>query len=201
MIYFIRQINSAPKWDCIAPIYINEYSWGGNYRPKSTARLCYWKESGFFLQMTCKENNPRRVYTQSNDPVYKDSCLEFFVNFKPQQAASGYLNFECNANGTLLCEYGKNKENRNCLSDLGVALPEVISIKKEDIWGYELFIPLSLIRSIYGNSMFRSGDILTGNFYKCGDDTQIPHYASWTKINSKEPNFHLPSYFGTLKII
>jgi len=36
------------------------------------------------------------------DPVYKDSCVEFFVKPKPDK---GYFNFEFIAVGTLLCSY------------------------------------------------------------------------------------------------
>jgi hypothetical protein len=37
-----------------------------------------------------------------------------------------------------------------------------------------------------------------GNFYKCGDCLQTPHFLSWNPIQSETPNFHLPAFFGDL---
>lgn len=37
-----------------------------------------------------------------------------------------------------------------------------------------------------------------GNFYKCGDKTSHPHWASWTPIG-EELNFHCPEHFGVLE--
>lgn len=198
--YIIKQVDSTPNWESIEPISISEYNWGGNYRPNSTAKLSFIKQKGFLLQTSCEEENPKSVYFHDNEPVYRDSCLEFFMNFKPQIEGSGYINFECNANGALLCGYGTTKKDRNFIKDLGIPQPSVKACRGPNLWGYELFIPLSLIQEIYGNSSFRTGDLLKGNFFKCGDDTELPHYGSWTKIENPTPNFHLPEFFGTLEM-
>jgi len=200
MTYVIQQVDDIPNWETIEPISISEYNWGGDYRPNALAKFCYRKGHGFLLQISCEEKNPKAVYFHDNEPVYKDSCLEIFMNFKPQVDGSGYINFECNANGALLCEYGKTGRDRIYLKDLGFSQPNVKLFKNADRWGYELFIPFSLIQGIYGDSCFQSGDILKGNFFKCGDDTQFPHYGSWTKIKNPTPSFHLSAYFGDLVI-
>lgn len=198
--YVIKQVDSLPDWETVEPISISEYNWGGDYRPKTTARLCYITEEGFLLRIECEEQNPKAVYFHDNDPVYKDSCLEFFVNFKPHADSSGYINFEGNANGSLLCGYGNSRHNRKMVKDFGTPQPKVKPFRESNLWGYELWIPLSLIRKIYSDSSFKKGDILKGNFFKCGDETSIPHYGSWTKIGSPAPDYHLPEYFGTLEI-
>ena len=200
MNYIIKQVDGAPNWDTIESISISKYNWGGKYRPNASAKLCYIKQDGFSLQISCEESNPKSVYFHNDEPVYKDSCLEFFVNFKPQTDGSGYLNFEGNANGALLCGYGPTKNSRNFLKDLKISPPRVKSLRENNLWGYELFIPLSLIQKVYGNLSFETGVILKGNFFKCGDETELPHYGSWTKINHPTPNFHLPEFFGTLEM-
>ena len=35
------------------------------------------------------------------------------------------------------------------------------------------------------------------NFYKCGDATSHPHWASWNPIGEKL-SFHKPEYFGEI---
>src|SRR5665213_1779600 len=56
-----------------------------------------------FVKFDVKEKHFRAVYTQTNEPVYKDSCVEFFMGFDEDEA---YYNFEFNAIGTRLAAYG-----------------------------------------------------------------------------------------------
>jgi hypothetical protein len=46
------------------------------------------------------------VYTQPNEPVYKDSCVEFFVS-SPE--TKDYYNFEFNAIGNILAAVGPSR--------------------------------------------------------------------------------------------
>jgi hypothetical protein len=39
---------------------------------------------------------------------------------------------------------------------------------------------------------------LRANFYKCADNTRIPHYVSWNPIEVASPDFHRPEFFGEL---
>lgn len=39
---------------------------------------------------------------------------------------------------------------------------------------------------------------LYGNFYKGADGSATPHYVSWNPIQTANPDFHCPEYFGTL---
>jgi hypothetical protein len=48
------------------------------------------------------------------------------------------------------------------------------------------------------NQDFSSGKRMKGNFQKCGDKTKFPHYGSWNRIDTPEPDFHRPEYFGDL---
>jgi hypothetical protein len=45
-----------------------------------------------------------------------------------------------------------------------------------------------------------SGKKIKANFYKCGDKTEEPHYLSWSPIDTPEPDFHVPSFFGLLEM-
>ena len=38
-----------------------------------------------------------------------------------------------------------------------------------------------------------------GNFFKCGDDLPEPHFFTWNTIQSQNPDFHLPEFFGELQ--
>lgn len=61
-------------------------------------------------------------------------------------------------------------------------------------WGLLVIIPLSLIGVVEG----REPKTLLGNFYKCADETETPHYLSWSPIHTETPDFHRPEFFGEL---
>lgn len=203
MPYEIKTIQNISEIENGNTADIAIYNWGGDYRPHAKGILCYVNDQGFAVRMTAAEKNPRATRTEPNSRVCDDSCLEFFVNFRPQAADSGYLNFEGNALGTMLCCYGqpaKPGSKRSPVVDLGYPHPQPRAFRTEDGWGWELLIPLSLIRGIYGSADFHTGDRIRGSFFKCGDKTEHPHYGSFVKIDWPTPNFHRPEFFSDMVI-
>lgn len=183
--------------EAIKLLAIDQYPWSKAYKPEATAKLCYIKNKGFNVQMTCYEQEPLARFKKPNEPVYKDSCLEFFINFYPEDAQAGYVNFEINSLGTMLCQYGKaGGKERIFLLDKGLTPPKVKTRVTQRCWQVEFFIEIELIKSLYGKNNFKKGHILEGNFYKCGDETAIPHYGTWSPINYDFPSFHRPEQFG-----
>lgn len=61
-------------------------------------------------------------------------------------------------------------------------------------WKLTVEIPFSLI----GIQIDELPTAIKANFYKCGDETSVPHYLSWSNIMTKEPDFHQPEFFGEL---
>ena len=43
-----------------------------------------------------------------------------------------------------------------------------------------------------------SQQTIGANFYKCGDETNEPHFISWNPIDLPKPDFHVPQFFGEL---
>ncbi len=179
---------------------LTHYLWGTTYQPQVTGRLAWVEGKGFALRMTCREQNPTRVYTRRDDPVYRDSCMEAFLNFTPDAAEPGYINFEMNANGAMLCAIGPDRNHRTPLKEMGLEPAGPAVQIGPDAWQLDLFIPLELLRSIYGPVEITSGYRVRGNFYKCGDATPNPHYGSWAKVGTEQPDFHRPEYFGEMVV-
>ena len=179
---------------------VETYSWGGDYRPKTRAELIFLEDAGFLLTMRCQERDPAAVYTQDDDPVYTDSCMEAFLNFYPAESDRGYLNFEMNANGALLCQIGPDRFDRRFVRSLGITppKPEARVDRENGFWEVKLLISLKFIQEIYGRNDFAPGHRMTGNFYKCGDNTAVAHFGSWQPIQFEKPCFHLPEFFGEL---
>ncbi len=195
--YRIVRLNARPNWAAVEKAPVEEYPWGGDYRPEAFAQLAYEEGRGFHVRMTCREDAPRAVYTQPDDPVCQDSCLEFFADFAPD-SGKGYLNMEANANGTLLLGLGTQRHDRKPVRGMDCPLPQLTAWREGAFWGWQAFVPLSMLQAIYGVSDFAPGTVLRGNFYKCGDKTAQPHYGVWSPVQAPQPDYHRPECFGRL---
>ena len=78
--YTIKTLASIPEnFSEIEAIEISNYRWGKDYTPRATAQLVVIRDFGFVLRMACEESEPLARFKNYYDPVYKDSCLEFFA--------------------------------------------------------------------------------------------------------------------------
>ena len=187
-------------WNAIPAASIDNFFWYEGHTPETTARLVFVEGFGFILRMTCAETDPKAVYTEYNEPVYTDSCMEFFCDWLGD---GRYINMEINANGTLLSCIGPDRHARTPVADLSGG--EIFPVKGEVCegqWQITAEIPASLLCRILGveSIPFGSGYTFRGNFYKCGDETPVVHYGMWNPVGTEKPDFHRPEYFGTLVI-
>lgn len=152
------------------------------------------KNEGIYARFEADEPCPRAVFENRDDPVYNDSCVEFF--FQPFADDERYLNFEINPNGAFLCAVGKDRFDRGFLKELSGCNPTVCARICPDGWSAEIFIPEILISDVFGKSFsVADTDYIRANFYKCGDLTEQPHYASMFPVETAKPDFHRPEYF------
>jgi hypothetical protein len=147
-----------------------------------------------------RENHVQACYTKDGDNVWEDSCVEFFIAFEDDIS---YYNIECNCIGTLLVSTGIDRNRQpvpmNLLKKIkrwsNIGAEPVNKKKSEGIeWELALIAPKEIF-CLHRLEHF-SGLRAKGNFYKCGDNLEIPHFLSWSPIQSDTPNFHLPSFFG-----
>jgi hypothetical protein len=148
----------------------------------------------------------RREY-QSD--VWKDSCVEFFAQPRPD---SGYFNFEFNCGGAFLCcyiinpertkeglkEFTRLPEKIGSLVRVRSSLPRTIEpeIAEPLAWTLQFSIPLSVFEGYLGPLGLLAGQRWRGNFFKCAEENSHPHWVSWSPVD--EFNFHLPRCFGTI---
>lgn len=184
------------------PINISNWSQQYPYQPSVNFRIAH-NNSSIFLEYHVKESYIRAKYTNPNESVWTDSCVEFF--FSPDCNES-YYNLEMNCIGTPLLSFRKNTstepqkisekllQNIDIYSTLGSQPFEEKS--GEFDWILSVIIPATLFR--FHPSLQFSGLEAIGNFYKCGDELREPHFLSWTEIEHPIPKFHLPQFFGKL---
>jgi hypothetical protein len=191
-------------WEDIPSLNIECHPWSNNYNPKVEVKLFY-TDTHFHIYFKVWEKKIKAVYKNVSEDVYKDSCVEFFFNPNPK-GDDRYFNFEINPLGTLLIGLGKDRKSRIRITDVDVSIFNVstsvneknIKEYKGDYWTVEYSIPFSFIEKYFGQFNLRDMKRITGNFYKCGDETEYPHYGCWSLIDVKAPDFHRPEYFGDI---
>lgn len=144
----------------------------------------------------------RVMHTCDFDPVWQDSCVEFFMQ---REGEDTYRNFECNALGALLAAHRESRESFRRLTEEVKTVFRYSSIQHRyegdrqlSDWQLYLEIPKAAMGFTAEESL--SGQKIRANFYKCGDETATPHYQSWNPIELPNPDFHAPQFFGLLEL-
>jgi hypothetical protein len=180
-----------------------------DHRPRTRVKLVADAQHLYGL-FRVEDRFIRCVHTGFQSPVYKDSCVEVFVQ---PRADRGYFNFEFNCGGALLASYITDprrtpdgfagwqpltpEEGRR----IGVqgSLPRRVApeIAEARTWELAFRIPLDFMARYTGPLPVAAGAVWRANFYKCGDETSHPHWAAWHPVEAL--NFHLPQCFGRLR--
>lgn len=197
--YRIALFDSIPELSELRFIELSNHLWAEDYPHffSSRASVGAVKNKGLFVVMISDETCPKAVYTKKDDPVYKDSCMEFF--FQPFSDDARYMNFEINPNGACLSEIGTCRSDRIFIKEITAVEPEITVFPVEKGWAVSLFISEQLVSQVFGRefSLSETGYICA-NFYKCGEETRSPHFSSAFFVGSTKPDFHRPEYFEKL---
>lgn len=188
-------------WEKYENAMIDTYLWDSDYSPEAGAQVVYVRSGdeheGLYAHLWCVESEPRAIYTKHNDPVFKDSCLEFFFTLNAAGAEkNGYINIESNSNPTTLIGYGHDRYDRVSIVDMGIEPFKVTGKKSYDRWDIYEFIPLGALKKAFGIDSVDETVEAAGNFYKCGGDHDPLPYGMWSKVNAPTPDFHRPECFG-----
>jgi hypothetical protein len=198
-----------PAWNPAHVIEINNFRPESSaHRPRTSARFLY-VEDGICGVYKVEDQYVRSVRTEYLGEVWKDSCVEYFVQ---PRGSGGYFNLEMNAGGSHLIWYIEDptrtsnglKKATPVPVELGKTiqihstLPKLVDpeIAKPLTWQLSFFLPRTVLEKFVGALGDFKGQQWRGNFFKCAEDLSHPHWASWSAVD--EFNFHLPRCFGTL---
>jgi len=185
----------ASAWSELKSYAIAQLNWEAfPYRPEVNFQMVHNGER-LFIQFNVLEKHPVRSLCQHDqEPVYQDSCVEFF--FLDNEGY--YHNFEFNSRGVCLSAQGKERHHRQ--SRTASELAEIIRLPSGITrtagayqWSLIVGIPFAAL-GICRKHKYRA------NFYKCGDLCHAAHYLSWHQIKTSKPDFHRPEYFGEIEI-
>jgi len=170
------------------------------YRPITLFNIARSNDS-IFIKYSVRGSMLRAIFSNDLDPVNEDSCVEFFCKLPD---SDNYMNFEFNCIGT--CNASKRKSKTEGV--VRYTLDELAQIKRypsigrrafnemEGMFEWELTVKIPF--TLMGIDPTNLPKKMMGNFYKCADGTDSPHYVSWSPIKTEKPNFHCPEFFGEL---
>jgi hypothetical protein len=175
-----------------------------NYTPEVDLAIAY-SDLEIFLKFYITEKYFKAEKTESNQMVCEDSCVEFFVS----PANDGiYYNMEFNGIGTCLLGSGTRRED-NKQADPAIikkirrlSSAGLMPLKEKEgqfSWTLTLAVPFRIF--FHHNIKDVIGKTFRANFYKCGDKTKVPHYVTWSPVDTVKPDYHQPEYFGKIKFV
>ena len=182
------------------------------YAPRVEVALAH-TGSQLLVHYRVEEICVRAIAEKDGGRVWEDSCCELFLQPSASyKEATPYYNIECNCAGTLLIAVGKDRHARQPASEnvmkgvlrwssLAVGVQalsngrRIIPRQEGDFdWHMALVIPAT---TFFANNVIDlSGLVMRGNLYKCGDQLAVPHFLSYFPIDTPQPDFHRPEFFG-----
>jgi len=181
---------------------IDQQPWAGLKNNCQTSFTIVHNGVAIFLQFNVAEDIIKVNTFETNGPVNKDNCVEFFVTFGPDKK---YYNLEINCTGIIRMAYGAERTNRTFITEEAIQkIKTHIKIETAPdnsltkyLWQINLIIPIEVFEHSNLNTLNKQTGF--GNFFKCGDDLPETQFYAWNKIESEQPDFHLPEFFGQLE--
>lgn len=172
------------------------------YKPKVEFAVAHTGDA-LLLHYRVEEQSVRAVAEKDHEHIWEDACVEFFV--MPDEADGLYYNIECNCTGKLIVAVGEGRNERiPAPAEVMQKIDRWASLGKEPFdvreeptkWEVALRVPITS----FFKHKFQSFDGMKakGNVYKCGDNLPVPHFISWSPINTENPDFHRPEFFGQM---
>ena len=182
---------------------------GSDHKPRVRAKVLY-DDDALYLHFHVEDRYVLARRQGYQDHVCRDSCVEFFVQPRPDTTRPGYFNFEVNCGGAILLAYAVPAQassqpvSDDWLDRITIAhtLPARIDkeIDQPTTWRVAYSIPIALFEHYTGGLGDRrpAPDVTwRANFYKCADESSHPHWGMWRNVEGKL-SFHKPEYFGDI---
>lgn len=217
MVYEVHRLYEAmtidanwekPAWQNVLPLELKRFMGDKpTHFPKVQAKLLY-DDANLYVIFRVDDRYVRAVAQKHQDPVCRDSCVEFF--FTPGvDVARGYFNLEMNSGGIMLLRFQTIPRSDSVALasadlkrvEIAHTLPKIVDpeLTEPTTWFVEYRLPVDLL-STYCSTVVPPvpGVQWRANFFKCADKTSHPHWLTWSWVDRPQPEFHVPESFGTL---
>jgi hypothetical protein len=172
------------------------------YKPVVVFDVAQGKED-LYIHYFVRGLSLRAVAGEDGTFVHHDSCVEFFMR---KAGELNYINFEFNCIGTCYASRHQSREISVPLTSSEfrsirryTTVQREIFEEKKGIYTWELVVAIPLV--VMGLDAGNLPEKIYGNFYKCADMTENPHYVTWNPIDLPEPDYHCPEFFGEILLL
>ncbi len=197
-VYNTYAFENEINWQEVPEEKLGFFLWDSAAEYNVYFKMCFLKGEGIALRMRCDETQLRAQGKVRDDRVWEDSCMEMFLC--PFEHRNEYVNFEINCKGVYLSQFGLTREKRVFIKELTDIPADVKTEITPDGWSLELFVPCRLISEVFGEEFNADKCNIKGNFTKCGDLTEHPHYGSFAELSTLDLGFHNPGLFAEINI-
>ncbi|MDR1403551.1 MAG: hypothetical protein LBJ60_07630 [Tannerellaceae bacterium] len=186
--------------------YINVVNWEEKYPYKPIVVFDMARSDVYvYIRFFTRGYSLKANFSEDGSPVHEDSCVEFFMKKEDEDE---YMNFEFNCIAACDASRRRSRDVKNALTSYEYAdIRRYTSLEgkpfenkpfdeKKGVYTWELVVAIPL--RLMGLDPENLPEKILGNFYKCADKTENPHYLSWNPITTPEPDFHRPEFFGEL---
>lgn len=177
-------------------------NWSGEFPYKPDVKFRVWHDSRYFhLEYMVDEETTKAEQNEPGAPVYEDSCVECFIQPRPESDPH-YYNFEFNAAGHLAmaCRTDRFDPEDAPLEIISSVIAEP-SLGSEPFGEKAVGGPWTLKLAIPASALFNSGisswDGLKCrmNLYKCGEGLRRQAFLTWAPVDTPRPDYHRPEFF------
>jgi hypothetical protein len=187
--------NSAAEWQTADPVAFSSDWQGKNPDPaRQTQVRILWSDRTLYVRFECQfyelcvfedsEPNGRR------DHLWDRDVAEAFLLPDPSRPRF-YREFEVSPNGMWI----DLDIFPGGFADLKSGLQRSVAVNPQShTWTAELAIPLNAL-----TAQFEPSKIWRANFYRVEGSKEPRAYLAWQPTYTPEPNFHVPTEFGTLR--
>ncbi len=192
-----------PCWSAAPDVGAFVFPWWTEGKKEQTVAKLLWDDENLYVSFVCEDAYIWAEYTQRDDPVSRDDCVEVFTAPDPDRPRS-YFNIEMNVLGIFLDQFHPEgpgvpvKEEWNG-EDIRIATSIVGTLNDDsdtdEYWILEVAIPFRNFAGAAKHAPPVPGDVWRLGLNRCGGKTN-PQYSQWSASGTEEPQFHSPNDFG-----
>ncbi|KHJ36735.1 hypothetical protein PBAC_30890 [Pedobacter glucosidilyticus] len=187
----------AKQLNTLKPHKLINSSWASFKTDTESSFYIAHLQDTLLLKFKVSETYFKASTRKINDDVHLDNGVECFISFFNDE---NYYNLEFNCLGSLKVGYGEGRFNRELLPEQILKSIKTYTTLQHDKtlnqFNWEILISVPIDVFMFSNLKTLKGLSAKANFYKCGDDLPKPDYLSWTFMDTLEPDFHQPNFFG-----
>jgi len=192
-----------PAWTGAPDVGAFVFPWYEEGKKEQTVVKLLWDDENLYVSFICEDAHIWAEYTQRDDPVSRDDCVEVFTAPNPDRPHA-YFNIEMNVLGVFLDQFhpeGPGVPVKEEWDGKGIRIAtSIVGTLNDDsdtdaYWILEVAIPFQNFAGAAKHIPPQPGDVWRLGRNRCGGKTN-QQYSQWAASRTEKPQFHSPDDFG-----